>query len=88
MCAGRTKSRNRGRRAHSYRGYNESEASVVYRSSLKGMSVDGTIPAALQNRMLVLQRRALKVEREVSPESVYDFTMVRAINKELGRSGS
>ena len=67
---------------------NESEASVVYRSSLKGMSVDGTIPAALQNKMLTLQRRALKVEREVSPESVYDFNMVRAINKEFGRSGS
>jgi ABC-type nitrate/sulfonate/bicarbonate transport system substrate-binding protein len=67
---------------------NESEASVVYRSSLKGMSADGTIPALLQNKMLTFQRRALKVEREVSPESVYDFNMVRAINKELGRSGS
>jgi NitT/TauT family transport system substrate-binding protein len=67
---------------------NESEASVVYRSSLKGMSVDGTIPAVLQNKMLTFQRRALKVEREVSPESVYDFNMVRAINKEFGRSGS
>ena len=66
----------------------ESEASVVYRSSLKGMSQDGTIPAALQNKMLALQRRALKVEKEVGPESVYDFTMVRAINKELGRPGS
>lgn len=67
---------------------NESEASVVYRSAVKGMSLDGTIPALLQNKMLTFQRRALKVEREVSPESVYDFNMVRAINKELGRSGS
>jgi NitT/TauT family transport system substrate-binding protein len=67
---------------------NESEASVVYRSSLKGMSTDGTIAPTLQNKMLTLQRRALKVEREVSPESVYDFNMVRAINKEFGRSGS
>ena len=67
---------------------NESEAGVVYRSSVKGMSLDGTIPAVLQNKMLTLQRRALKVEREVTPETVYDFNMVRAINKELGRSGS
>jgi len=66
---------------------NESEASVVYRSSLKGMSVDGTIPAVLQNKMLTFQRRALKVERDVSPESVYDFNLVRGINKEFGRSG-
>jgi ABC-type nitrate/sulfonate/bicarbonate transport system substrate-binding protein len=67
---------------------NESEASVVYRSSLKGMSLDGTITPVLQNKMLTFQRRALKVEREVSPESVYDFNMVRAINKAFGRSGS
>jgi NitT/TauT family transport system substrate-binding protein len=67
---------------------NESEASVVYRSSLKGMSLDGTITPVLQNKMLTFQRRALKVEREVSPESVYDFTMVRAINKAFGRVGS
>lgn len=64
---------------------NDSEASAVYRSSLRGMSQDGTITAPLQNRMIAVQRRALKVEREVSPESVYDFAMVRAINKEMGR---
>jgi len=67
---------------------NEGEASVVYRSALRGMSLDGTIAPALQNKMLTFQRRALKVEREVSPESVYDFNMVRAINKEFGKSGS
>jgi NitT/TauT family transport system substrate-binding protein len=67
---------------------NESEAGVVYHSSLKGMSQDGTITPVLQNKMLTFQRRALKVEREVSPESVYDFTMVRAINKAFGRGGS
>lgn len=67
---------------------NEGEATAVYRSALRGMSADGTISPALQNKMVSFQRRALKVEREVSPESVYDFSMVRAINKEWGRTGS
>ena len=67
---------------------NETEASEVYRAAQRGMSADGTIPRGLQDRMLAFQRRALKIEREVPPENVYDFSMVRAINKELGRAGS
>jgi ABC-type nitrate/sulfonate/bicarbonate transport system substrate-binding protein len=66
----------------------EAEAAEVYRSAARGMSADGTISRGLQDKMLAFQRKALKVEREVSPESVYDFSMVRAINRELGRSGS
>ena len=67
---------------------NETEASEVYRAAQRGMSADGTIPRGLQDRMLAFQRRALKIEPEVPPENVYDFSMVRAINKELGRAGS
>ena len=66
----------------------ESEASEVYRAAHKGMSADGTMPRGLQEKMLAFQRKALKIEREVPPESVYDFSMVRAINKELGHTGS
>ena len=66
----------------------EAEAAEVYRIAARSMSADGTIPRGLQDKMLAFQRKALKVEREVSPESVYDFSMVRAINRELGRSGS
>jgi ABC-type nitrate/sulfonate/bicarbonate transport system substrate-binding protein len=63
----------------------ESEAGDVYRAAVRVMSSDGTIPPSLQNKMLAFQRKALKIEREVSPESVYDFSIVRSINKELGR---
>ncbi len=66
----------------------ESEAAYVYRAAIRVMSADGTIPSSLQNKMLAFQRKALKVERDVSPESVYDFTLVRSLNKELGRAGS
>jgi ABC-type nitrate/sulfonate/bicarbonate transport system substrate-binding protein len=65
----------------------ESEAVDVYRAAVRVMSLDGTISPGLQNKMLVLQRKALKIEREVPPESVYDFSMVRSVNKELGKAG-
>ncbi len=49
------------------------------------MSADGTISRSLQEKMIAFQRRSLKIEREVSPEQVYDFTMIRALNDELKR---
>jgi ABC-type nitrate/sulfonate/bicarbonate transport system substrate-binding protein len=61
----------------------ESEAGEVYKAALKIMSADGTIPRSLQEKMIAFQRRSLKVEREVVPEQVYDFTMIRALNEEL-----
>jgi NitT/TauT family transport system substrate-binding protein len=63
----------------------EGEAAEAYQTSVNTMSADGTIPRALQEKMIAFQRRALKVERIVAPEQVYDFTLLRAINKESGR---
>jgi NitT/TauT family transport system substrate-binding protein len=63
----------------------EGEAAEVYKSALRVMSTDGTIARGLQEKMIAFQRRSLKVEREVQPENVYDFTMVRAVNDELRR---
>jgi ABC-type nitrate/sulfonate/bicarbonate transport system substrate-binding protein len=63
----------------------EDEAAEAYQTSVKTMSADGTISRNLQEKMIAFQRKALKVEREVVPEQVYDFTMLRALNKEAGR---
>jgi ABC-type nitrate/sulfonate/bicarbonate transport system substrate-binding protein len=63
----------------------ESEAGEVYKSALKIMSADGTIPRSLQEKMIAFQRRSLKIEREVAPEQVYDFGMIRALNDEMRR---
>jgi hypothetical protein len=65
---------------------NESEAGEVYKSALKIMSADGTIPRSLQVKMIAFQRRSLKIEREVAPEQVYDFGMIRALNDEMRKS--
>lgn len=64
----------------------EGEADDVYKAAVKIMSVDGTIPRSLQEKMISLQRKSLKIEREVAPENVYDFTMVRALNEELRKT--
>ena len=61
----------------------EGEAGEVYKAALKIMSTDGTIHRSLQEKMIAFQRKSLKIEREVAPEQVYDFTMIRALNEEL-----
>lgn len=64
----------------------ESEAIDVYRAWLRVMSADGTIPRSLQEKMIAFQRKSLKVDREVAPENVYDLSIVRSLNQELGKS--
>jgi NitT/TauT family transport system substrate-binding protein len=66
----------------------EADGLELYRTGLKLFSQDGSIPRGLQERMISLQRKVLNVEKEVPPESVYDFSFVRAGNKELGKGES
>lgn len=64
----------------------DGEATDVYKAALRVFSANGTIPRALQDKMIAFQRRSLKVEREVTPEQVYDFAMIRALNDELRKN--
>jgi NitT/TauT family transport system substrate-binding protein len=64
----------------------ENEATDVYKAALRVMSTDGAIPRGLQEKMIAFQRRSLKIERDVQPEQVYDFAMIRAINDELKKT--
>jgi len=66
----------------------EADGLELYRTGLKLFSRDGSIPRNLQERMISLQRKVLQVEKEVPPESVYDFSFVRTGNKELGKGES
>jgi NitT/TauT family transport system substrate-binding protein len=61
----------------------EAEAIDIYKAWVRVMSVDGTIPRSLQEKMIAFQRKSLKVEREVSPENVYDLAIVRSLNEEM-----
>jgi NitT/TauT family transport system substrate-binding protein len=64
----------------------ESEAIDVHKAWLQVMSADGTIPRSLQEKMIAFQRKSLKVDRYVSPENVYDLSIVRALNDEMRKS--
>ena len=64
----------------------ESEAIDVHKAWLRVMSADGTIPRSLQEKMIAFQRKSLKVDRDVSPENVYDLSIVRALNDEKRKS--
>jgi NitT/TauT family transport system substrate-binding protein len=66
----------------------ESDGLELYRTGIKLFSQDGSIPRSLQERMISLQRKVLQVEKEIAPEVVYDFSFVRAANKELGKGES
>lgn len=66
----------------------ESDGLELYRTGVKLFSQDGTIPRSLQEKMISMQRKVLQVEKEITPESVYEFSFVRAANKELGKGES
>src|SRR5688572_9626797 len=63
----------------------ETDGLELYRTGLKLFSQDGSIPRSLQERMIAMQRKVLQIEKEIAPESIYDFSFVRAANKELGK---
>ena len=64
------------------------DALAIYKATLKSYSSDGTISRELQEQIINFQKKQLKVEKEVTPESVYDFTLLRALNEELKKTGN
>jgi ABC-type nitrate/sulfonate/bicarbonate transport system substrate-binding protein len=63
------------------------DALGTYQATLKSYTVDGTISRDLQERIINFQRKQLKVDKEIAPERVYDFTILRAVNDELKKVG-
>ena len=49
---------------------------------------DGTLSRDTQQNLINFQRNELRVEKEVFPEKIYDFTILRSVLKELGRTDS
>lgn len=64
----------------------DAEAVDIYKAWVRVMSVDGTIPRSLQEKMIAFQRKSLKVEREVTTENVYDLSIVRSLNEEMRKN--
>ena len=62
------------------------DAGAIYKATLKSYTTDGTISRELQERIIQFQKKQLKVEKEITPETVYDFTLLRSLNEELKRN--
>ena len=63
----------------------ESDADDIYNTTIQVLSPDGTVPRDVQERMILFQRRALKIEKDFAPDQVYDFRIVRSLNQALGK---
>ena len=63
------------------------DAIGIYKATLKSYTQDGTISRETQEKIISFQRKQLKAEKEITPENVYDFTILRAINDELKKAG-
>lgn len=61
----------------------EPEADDIYKATVQVLSKDGTIPREVQERMISFQRKALKIEKDVPADQVYDFGMIRSLNLAL-----
>ena len=61
--------------------------SAFIKATLKSYTLDGTISRELQEKIVTFQRKQLKVEKEIAPESIYDFTILRALNDERKKTG-
>lgn len=64
----------------------QEDALGIYKATLKSYTLDGTIPRDLQEKIIGFQRRQLKVEKEIPPERVYDFTILKSVNEELKKA--
>jgi ABC-type nitrate/sulfonate/bicarbonate transport system substrate-binding protein len=63
----------------------EPEADDIFKSTVRVLSKDGTIARDVQERMISFQRKALKIEKDVPADQVYDFSMIRSLNQTLGK---
>jgi NitT/TauT family transport system substrate-binding protein len=75
-----------GRMAEGFK-ISRDDALGIYKATLKSYTQDGTMSRETQEKIINFQRKQLKVEKEIAPENVYDFTVLRAINDELKKAG-
>ena len=63
------------------------DALGIYKATLKSYTGDGTISRELQDKIISFQKKQLKVEKDIGPEQVYDFTILRAAIADVKKAG-
>jgi ABC-type nitrate/sulfonate/bicarbonate transport system substrate-binding protein len=61
--------------------------SADYDATMELMTVDGTEELETQKSDIDIGRRALGIQKEVAPQQVFDFRLVREVYKELRETG-
>jgi hypothetical protein len=61
--------------------------SADYDATMELMTVDGTEELETQKSDIDIGRRALGIQKEVAPQQVFDFRLVREVYKELQETG-
>jgi NitT/TauT family transport system substrate-binding protein len=61
------------------------DAFSIYRDSLKAYTEDGTLPQASQERIIEFHKHEVKIEKQVSPKQIFDFSMLRSILEEKSK---
>lgn len=59
------------------------DALEIYKATMAVFTPDGTISADVQRRIMEFQKGQLKIDKEVPPEQVYDFRILRSLIREV-----
>jgi ABC-type nitrate/sulfonate/bicarbonate transport system substrate-binding protein len=59
------------------------DALEIYKATMKVFTPDGTMPVDIQQRIIGFQKKQLKIDKEVPPEQVYDFRILRSLMSEM-----
>lgn len=57
----------------------------IYKATMQVFTQDGTMPVDAQQRIIAFQKSQLKVGKEIPPEQVYDFRIVKSLLHDLNK---
>lgn len=63
----------------------EDDALSIYRASLKAYTEDGTLSQGSQERIINFHKNEVKIDKEVVPQRIFNFSMLRSILEEKSK---
>ncbi len=61
------------------------DALEIYKATLPVFTYDGTMPGDMQQRIISFQKKQLKIDKDISPEQVYDFRILQSLMREMNK---
>jgi len=63
----------------------EEDAGSIYRASLNAYTEDGTLSRESQERIINLHKNEVKIDKDFSPERIFDFTILRSVVNKVAK---